>query len=75
MTAKTVTSACSFEKSFTKDYEKQLNMTYESSDKEWFTEILKRELEVKDMLIHKDDYKGETAEQLSVVSGLVWSMS
>lgn len=34
-------------------------MTYESSDKEWFTEILKRELEVKDMLIHKEDYKGE----------------
>lgn len=42
-----------------KDYERQLNMTYANSDKEWFIDILKRELEVDDMLIHKDKYKGK----------------
>lgn len=43
-----------------KDYERQLNMTYANSDKEWFIDILKRELEVDDMLIHKDKYKGRS---------------
>lgn len=41
-----------------KDYEKQLSMTYASSDKEWFIDILKRELEVFEDEIHKDKYKG-----------------
>lgn len=43
-----------------KDYERQLTMTYgTSTDREWFIDILKRELEVEeDGLIHKDKYKG-----------------
>lgn len=53
-----MTLDCSFESAFMKDYERQLNMTYASSDREWFIDILKRELEVEDGLIHKDKYKG-----------------
>ncbi|XP_067932665.1 uncharacterized protein [Watersipora subatra] len=48
-----------FEAAFMKDYERQLTMTYgTSTDREWFIDILKRELEVEeDGLIHKDKYK------------------
>ena len=53
-----MTLDCSFESAFMKDYERQLNMTYASSDREWFIDILNRELEVEDGLIHKDKYKG-----------------
>lgn len=48
-----------FEAAFVKDYEKQLNMTYQNSDKEWFIDILKRELEVEEQIIYKEKYKGK----------------
>ena len=48
----------SFEAAFMKDYERQLNMTYATSDRDWFIDILKRELEVENGLIRKDKYKG-----------------
>ncbi|KAF6030805.1 hypothetical protein EB796_010881 [Bugula neritina] len=55
----------SFEASFTKDYERQLNMTYALSDREWFIDILKRELEVEeDGFIHKEKYKEFITEEL-----------
>jgi len=54
----------SFESAFMKDYERQLNMTYASSDREWFIDILKRELEVEDGIIHKDKYKEFISEDV-----------
>ena len=46
-----------FETAFMTDYKNRLNKIYASSDKEWFMDILKRELEVEDELVNKNNYQ------------------